>query len=178
MYTLYKIYYGSAIVYIGRTTQPLQNRLRGHFFKKPMHKVIDIFQVTKVEYAETNTIADMYLYEIYYINKLKPLLNVDDKAKDNLTIELPELCFKIYEIKLLEKWKKEIQTKLDKERIIWVSKKLHKENYSKKRLQLKNTLSKSEFSTWLSNNPFNKNNYKIISEEEYLKWCLTNKTPF
>lgn len=106
--TLYKIYYGDLLVYLGRTKQPLQDRLRGHFFKKPMHRVIDINLVTRIEYAEFNTIADMYLYEIYYINRLKPSLNVDDLAHDEVTVTLPEVAFVKYECPLFEHWKAEI----------------------------------------------------------------------
>lgn len=105
---LYKIYYGELLVYLGRTKQPLQNRLRGHFFKKPMHRVLDIDQVTRIEYAEFPTVADMYLYEIYYINKLKPSLNVDDLARDEITVSLPEVEFVKYECPLFEHWKAEI----------------------------------------------------------------------
>ena len=112
-HVLYKIYYhdddgDEFLAYIGRTNQPLQNRLRGHFFKKPMHRVINIFNVSKIEYAEFKTVADMYLYEIYYINLLKPPLNKDDKAKDVLTVSLPSVKFTEYIPPLMEKWKAEI----------------------------------------------------------------------
>jgi hypothetical protein len=56
-----------------------------------MHRALEIEAVTRIEIAELPTVADMYLYEIYYINKDKPLLNCDDKAKDDLTVSLPEL---------------------------------------------------------------------------------------
>ena len=105
---LYKIYYGDVLVYLGRTNQPLQTRLHGHFFKKPMHRVLDINMVTKIEYAEFSTVADMYLYEIYYINRLKPSLNVDDRARDEITVTLPEVPFKQFDCPLMDKWKKEI----------------------------------------------------------------------
>lgn len=105
---LYKIYYGDLLVYLGRTKQPLQNRLRGHFFKKPMHRAIDINHVTKIEYAEFQTVADMYLYEIYYINKLKPSLNVDDLARDEITVTLSEVEFLPYNCHLFESWKNQI----------------------------------------------------------------------
>ena len=59
--TLYRIYEGNKIVYIGRTHQPLNNRLRGHFFKRPMHRNIDIFQVSQIEYVELPTVADMFI---------------------------------------------------------------------------------------------------------------------
>ena len=51
----------------------------------------------------------MYLYEIYYINKLKPGLNCDDLADDDLTIELPELEFKEFSAPILESWSSELE---------------------------------------------------------------------
>ena len=107
-FTLYRIYYGDCLVYIGRTTQPLQNRIRGHLFKKPMHREIDINQVTKIEFAQFETVADMYVYEIYFINLWKPPLNVDDKAYDYLTVKLADVEWKPFETHLWEKWKREI----------------------------------------------------------------------
>ena len=71
-FTLYRIYYGDSIVYLGRTMQPLQNRIRGHLFKKPMHREICIEQVSKIEYATFKSQADMNLYEIYFINLWHP----------------------------------------------------------------------------------------------------------
>ena len=68
-FVLYRIFYGEHIVYVGRTKQPLQNRIRGHLFGKPMHRKIDIEQVSRIEYAEFKTEADMNLYEIYFILK-------------------------------------------------------------------------------------------------------------
>ncbi len=95
-------------MYLGRTKQPLQDRIRGHVFKRPMHRSIDINLVSKIEYAEFQTEADMYLYEIYYINTLKPPLNSDDKAKDGITVSLPDIDFKLYECPLWDSWKDEI----------------------------------------------------------------------
>lgn len=103
-FTLYKIYYEEALVYLGRTKQPLQDRIRGHVFKKPMHREINISLVSKIEYAEFKTAADMNVYEIYYINELKPPLNRDDKAQDDLTIELPEVEWKLFSTHLWNKW--------------------------------------------------------------------------
>lgn len=108
-FILYKIFYGNDIVYLGRTKQPLQNRIRGHLFKKPMHRSININLVTKIEYAEFKTEADMNLYEIYFINLYKPTLNIDDKVKDNLTITLSDVEWKLFNIPLWEKWKEEIK---------------------------------------------------------------------
>lgn len=113
MYLLYKVFYkgadGEFIAYLGRTKQRINARLRGHFKQLPMHKLIDIFSVSHIEIAECKTEADMFLYEIYYINKYKPTLNKDDKSKEELTIELPELDFKtLHNEEIMEKWKSEI----------------------------------------------------------------------
>ena len=111
MNLIYKIYDEKQLLYIGRTKQKLQDRLRGHFFHKPLHKKIAIDEVKRIEFAECQTVADMYLYEIYYINKLHPILNVDDQAQDELTIILPELLFVEYQCLLLLKWQKQIAEK-------------------------------------------------------------------
>ena len=71
MNTIYKIYYKQGLAYIGRTRQKLSDRMRGHFFKKPMHREIDIEAVTLIEYVELPSVADMYCYEILLINALK-----------------------------------------------------------------------------------------------------------
>lgn len=118
-FVLYKIFYSGAasdfVAYLGRTKQPINARLRGHFYKLPMHKLIDIFSVSRIELAECESEADMFLYEIYYINKFKPVLNRDDKAGDDLTITLPELEFRPYECKLLEKWKNDLRPRPEAE---------------------------------------------------------------
>jgi excinuclease UvrABC nuclease subunit len=101
-------------MYLGRTKQDLQQRIRGHFFSKFMHRKIDIYHTTKIEYAECKTEADLYLYEVYYINKYHPPLNVDDRAKDQLTVQLPEIEWKIFECRLIEKWKSKISEEENK----------------------------------------------------------------
>lgn len=107
-FTLYRIFYGDSIVYLGRTMQPLQNRIRGHLFKKPMHRVIHIEQVTKIEYTTFQSEADMFLYEIYFINLWKPALNRDDLAPDELSVALPDVEWKEFKTPLWEKWRKKI----------------------------------------------------------------------
>lgn len=106
--TLYRIYYGDMLMYVGRTHQKLARRLHGHFFGAPMHRKLDIFLTTKVEYAECETEADMYLYEIYYINRDKPPANRDDRARDELSVSLPELDWREGDMRLFGKWKEEI----------------------------------------------------------------------
>lgn len=109
-FILYKIWYGDCLAYLGRTKQPLQARMRGHMFAKPMHRAIDIHNVTKIEYTMLSTEADMNLYEIYFINLYKPPLNVDDKAKDNLTIVLPDLEWTEFVPSKWEEWKSQLKS--------------------------------------------------------------------
>lgn len=175
VYTIYKIYYGSIVVYVGRTKQKLQTRLHGHFFNKAMHKYIDIFKVTKVEYAETKTVADMYLYEIYYINKYKPPINRDDKANDDLTVKLPELEFKPYEIKLIDKWKKQRQEQVDKKRRKEVCTRIANEKYRNAKVIARRELTPELYEEWLQTHSICADD---ISDEEYFEWCLTHKLPF
>lgn len=108
-FILYKIWYGDCLVYLGRTKQPLQNRIRGHLFKKPMHRTIFIDQVTKIEYAEFQSEADMNVYEVYFINLYKPPLNCADKANDDLHIQLPDVEWKIFTTHLWDKWKSDLE---------------------------------------------------------------------
>ena len=114
-YTLYKIYYGDELVYIGRTKQDLQCRLRNHFFGgNAMTKHIDILQTTRIEYCLCQTEADLYLLEIYLICKYKPLINKDDKPSDDLTIYIPEPQFYEYYNPIIDKWKeKQIEYLID-----------------------------------------------------------------
>ena len=113
-FILYRIWYGDVLVYLGRTKRPLQSRIHGHLFKKPMQRSISINLVTKIEYAEFQTEADMNLYEIYFINLWKPPLNIDDKCKDELTVHLPDVEWQIFTTPLWDKWKREIAA-VDKE---------------------------------------------------------------
>lgn len=108
-FILYRIWYKDCLAYLGRTKQPLQARIRGHMFARPMHRAINIHNVTKIEYSQLQTEADMNLYEIYFINLWKPPLNVDDKARDNLTISLPELEWKEFHPVNWDKWKQELK---------------------------------------------------------------------
>jgi excinuclease UvrABC nuclease subunit len=111
MNIIYRIYDGYGLAYVGQTAQPIDRRLHGHFFAKPTMRKLDPRSVTKVEYAVCKTRADMNLYEIYYIEKLKPPFNIADKHGDALTVDLPELEFTQHECKLLEKWRAAIDEK-------------------------------------------------------------------
>lgn len=109
--TLYKIYYNKQkpfLAYIGRTRNDLTQRLRHHFYGHVLQKKLDIAQVSHIEYAEFATTADMFVTEIVLINQCKPPLNVDDKAHDELTlnIDLAGIEWQPWnKPHLIEKWK-------------------------------------------------------------------------
>lgn len=107
-FLVYRIFFGDTLVYVGRTKQSLQNRIRGHLFGKPMHRKIAIEQVTKIEYAEFQTEADMNLYEIFFILKEHPPLNVDDKTADYPTVTLPDVEWHVFRTPLWKKWCQQI----------------------------------------------------------------------
>lgn len=118
-YFIYKIYYGNELVYIGRTKQELINRMRAHMTKELDVVLINPDLVTKIEYADCKTEADMCLYELYYINTFHPRLNTDSNTNDNLTVSLPELKFTEFYFKpQLDKWKKEKRNKEEKQQLI------------------------------------------------------------
>ena len=71
--------------------------------------MIDIHNVTKIEYTMLQTEADMNLYEIYFINLWHPPFNVDDNAKDDLTIMLPDLQWQEFVPKRWEEWKRQLK---------------------------------------------------------------------
>ena len=110
--TLYKIYRpspdGEYVIYLGRTRNNLTKRLRNHFITHhPFQKEIKLCEGTRIEYAEFDTLADMYVAEIAYINIIKPPLNVEDKAHDELTlrIDLSQVEWRKWDKKhLLDKW--------------------------------------------------------------------------
>lgn len=71
------------IKYIGRSTD-LGNRILSSLCER---------KLKTMSYCITKTKSDAMVYEMYYINKIKPEYNLDGKHEDELTIELPELKF-------------------------------------------------------------------------------------
>ena len=106
-YILYRIFYDGNLVYVGRTTQELKDRLRLHFFSKPMVRKLNILSTSHIDYTVLPSEANMFLYEIYYINLWHPCMNVDDNARDCFTADiiLPELTFYAFDDPILKKWK-------------------------------------------------------------------------
>ena len=80
---LYFLYDNSkSLMYIGKSTN-LGDRILSSISQRQIKGFIKI--------ALTKTIADIHVYEPYYILKENPFLNVEFKAYDNLSIELKPL---------------------------------------------------------------------------------------
>jgi len=79
---VYRLYKNNEIIYVGKTIN-LSNRINNH--KKD--KDFDYYDYTIVSDSET------HIYEVYYINKYKPILNKDCKGVVDLTLKIKELEF-------------------------------------------------------------------------------------
>jgi hypothetical protein len=71
------------LVYVGKSISLMSRLLSQIKNYKPAY-----FKI-----AYPSSVSDMHVYEMYYISKFKPCLNIDAKNNDKLTIELPELMF-------------------------------------------------------------------------------------
>jgi excinuclease UvrABC nuclease subunit len=82
------------LIYIGKSSTNIGERMFESAFEKKDYSYY-------ISYVLTKTRSDARLYEIFYINKYKPIFNLADKEDDCCSMELPELkmssVFKIYQ---------------------------------------------------------------------------------
>lgn len=79
------------ILYVGKTKN-LKTRVQSHIREKNW-----IEEGCRIYIAEVISQTDMDIYELYYINKLKPIHNVANAYDSEFSIELNELNFKHYQ---------------------------------------------------------------------------------
>lgn len=85
----YKLYdKNKNVVYVGKSTQGLGSRLLSTVYENDRYKTVRYFSYTLIENR-----SDTSIYEIYYISKLKPLLNIESNHIEDTTLILPELEF-------------------------------------------------------------------------------------
>lgn len=77
------------VIYIGRS-ENIEQRIATHFspsghLPKKCYK-----NVKSVEYIEVDTKIDMFIMELYYINKFKPIYNTADKYEDEIQTKIDE----------------------------------------------------------------------------------------
>jgi len=97
---LYRLYNkNKEVIYIGQTTNSVELRIKRHFSNYNKYKLDRLWktEIKYYDYIELNTKSELDIYEIYYINKHKPIYNSQYKDNGKLTNrlkQLPELPFK------------------------------------------------------------------------------------
>lgn len=93
MYYVYKFYNKKGeLIYVGKTIN-IDSRIIAHISEENWKKT----EIYKIECALTNSKTDMDIYEMYYINLLKPKYNIAMVNDDKPTFYLPELNFAEYD---------------------------------------------------------------------------------
>lgn len=88
------------VLYIG-STKRLKFRMKSHF-SKVSHLPKDLYSnIHKIEYYSfKDNSANMYMYEVFYINKYTPTYNKKDKG-ERLTLELPDIKWEDFDFSYL-----------------------------------------------------------------------------
>jgi excinuclease UvrABC nuclease subunit len=74
------------IIYVGKTND-MKRRMRQHFLRGHLPK--ECYKKTnEVQYIKFKSELESSIYEIYYINKFKPIFNKKDKFR---TLDVPEI---------------------------------------------------------------------------------------
>lgn len=85
------------VVYVGKTKQALEKRMRYHFGNSGHLRKEHISKVAKIEYLDLSSRIDMDIAELHYINKWKPLFNTQAKYDESVSLESREndiwMCF-------------------------------------------------------------------------------------
>ena len=85
------------IIYVGFTAQTMAERMNQHFTKG--HLPAECYKsVASIEYMKWKTKSDAQVMEVYFINKYKPRYNKLNKKSDQLTINLGEEKWKVYQV--------------------------------------------------------------------------------
>lgn len=112
------------VLYVGQTID-MDRRMTEH-----KGRIWDI-EKERIEYAQCNNRIDMYLYELYYINQLNAKYNESLVFYEKPTVELPELEFKEYTEKIIDKIRKEVLNNARKD----FQDRLNPENYWKNKIE-------------------------------------------
>ncbi|SCI14210.1 nucleotide excision repair endonuclease [Romboutsia sp. Marseille-P6047] len=76
------------IIYIGKTKRSLETRMYEHFSKGGHLPNKCYNSVGRIEYIVCKTEADAILIENYFINKYKPVYNIEYKVESPLTLNI------------------------------------------------------------------------------------------
>jgi hypothetical protein len=92
MYFVYKLYSNDDLIYVGKTNDT-HIRISNHLSQQPWSE-----KISHIEFAKCNSKIDMDIYELYYINKLKPKYNKASVSKDSPTFNIDALNFKRFSL--------------------------------------------------------------------------------
>jgi integrase len=94
---IYRLYdKNKKILYVGKTINNINSRIRSHFTNHKGYKRLNQLWRHKIKYFDYTIVeneAELGIYEIYLINKLKPEYNLKDKWKGSINFRLPKLQF-------------------------------------------------------------------------------------
>lgn len=123
------------VIYVGRTVN-LNNRMRQHFGGKKGHLPVDCYKaVSRVDYLELNSKADMNIVELYFIGKYRPMYNTKDNTS-NVSLEINELKYAWlkYDPKKSKQWYEDSIVKND---VVWAQEKVSSLEGTIKELEIK-----------------------------------------
>lgn len=92
-YYIYKYVYNNDIIYIGKSDSSIINRINCHSREEKFQPYLNS---CKIFYFECKNNAETTIMECYLINKYKPILNVSMKYSDDLSINITEPKWLIY----------------------------------------------------------------------------------
>lgn len=75
------------VVYVGKTRQPLEDRIHRHFGSGGHLQKAQLATVTKVEFLELKSRVEMDIVELYYINLWRPIFNTQAKYEEEFSLD-------------------------------------------------------------------------------------------
>lgn len=93
MYFIYKFYNEGTLLYVGKTIN-IYSRFNSHKNSKDWFS-----EITHIHIGKCNNKIDMDIYELYYINKLKPKYNISSFTEYYPTFNIVDIDFEILTIK-------------------------------------------------------------------------------
>lgn len=99
------------IIYVGRTSQGVKKRMKEHFNSHGHLDPVCYKNVHKINYCTFQTSAETKIYEIYLINKYKPIYNTADKEHKNLKIDIDISNLKWIDLEFVSEEEKTLEEK-------------------------------------------------------------------
>lgn len=108
--TLFRIWCGHDIAYVGSTNKPFDSYIKLFLSRSPLSRKVEIERVTKVEYVELFNKADALLYELYYELLYHPQGN-KGKTDAAPSLYIQDANWQEYKLPDLQSWKEGVRRK-------------------------------------------------------------------